>query len=83
MSAISEFADRVKAHNDKIDAAVDGLVGDVKNLNDQIAVLQASAGTITPADQALLDGIETKAKAVSEKLAALDAQTPPVPPPNP
>ena len=83
MSAISDFADKMKVHNDKVDAAVTGLQGDVKNLTDQIAALQASAGQITPADQALLDGIEAKAADVATKLDALDALTPPVAPPAP
>ncbi len=81
MSAISDFAEKMKTHNDAVDAAVDGLTGDVKNLSDQIAALQASQGQITPGDQALLDGIEAKAKVVSDKLAALDALTPPAAPP--
>ncbi len=83
MSAISDFADKMKVHNDKVDAAITGLQGDVKNLTDQIAALQASQGQITPADQALLDGIESKASDISDKLDALDALTPPVVPPTP
>jgi len=77
MSAISDFADKMKVHNDKVDAAVSGLTDDVKSLKDQITALQNSQGQITPADQALLDGIEAKAQAVSDKLEALDALTPP------
>ncbi len=83
MSAISDFAAKVTAFFDRQDTAITDLQGDVKNLNDQIAALQASQGTITPADQALLDGIQTRAQAVSDKLDALDALTPPVPPPAP
>jgi|GEM_PF-6830018 len=83
MSAISDFADKMKAHNDKVDAAVAGLQGDVKNLNDQIAALQASQGQISAADQALLDAIEAKAGDVAAKLDALDALTPPAAPPSP
>lgn len=83
MSAISDFADKMKIHNDAVDAAIAGLTGDVKNLQDQIAALQASQGTITAADQALLDGIEAKAADVQTKLSALDALTPPVAPPTP
>ena len=60
MSAISDFATKQNAHNDAIDAAVSGLTGDVKNLQDQIAKLQASQGQITPEDQALLDAIDAR-----------------------
>lgn len=80
MSAISDFAAKVNAFNDRIDAAIAGLQGDVKNLEDQIAALQNSAGQITPEDQALLDGIQARASTVADKLDALDALTPPVAP---
>ena len=80
MSKISEFADRQNAFNDRIDAAVTDLQGDIKSLNDTIAALQASVGTVTPEDQALLDQIETRAGGIATKLEALDALTPPVVP---
>lgn len=79
MSAISDFADKMKTFFDRQDTAVADLQGDVKNLQDQIAALQNSPGTITPEDQALLDGIEGQASGVADKLDALNAQTPPVP----
>lgn len=79
VQAIADFAAKVSAHNDKIDAAVTGLTGDVAELNRQIAALQNSAGTLTPEDQALLDGIESRSQGVADKLDALDALTPPVP----
>lgn len=80
MSAISDFKAKMDAHNDAMDTAIAGLQGDIKNLNDQITALQNSPGTITPADQALLDGIEAKAKSIADQLGALDAITPPAPP---
>lgn len=83
MSAISDFADKMSTHNNQVDTAIQGLTDDVGSLKQQIADLQASQGQITPADQALLDGIEAKAQAVSDKLVALDALTPPVAPPVP
>lgn len=80
MSAVSEFAGKVTAHNDKIDAAVQGLTSDVADLKAQIEALQNTAGEITAEDQALLDGIESRAQGIVDKLAALDALTPPVAP---
>lgn len=80
MTAISEFAAKQNAHNDAIDAAVAGITDDIKVLNDTIAKLQASAGTITPEDQALLDALEVRGQTVADKLSALDALTPPPPP---
>ncbi len=80
MSKISDFATKQNAFNDQMDTAVSGLTADVKNLSDQIAALQASAGEITPEDQALLDGIQARTQTVADKLTALDALTPPVVP---
>jgi methyl-accepting chemotaxis protein len=80
MSAISDFAARQAAFNDRIDQAVTGLQGDVKTLQDTIDKLQNTAGQITPEDQALLDQIDARADAVATKLEALDALTPPAPP---
>lgn len=80
MSAISEFAAKQNAHNEKINTAVTGLQDDVQTLNDKIAELQATQGAITPEDQALLDEIEAASGAVAAKLEALDALTPPKPP---
>jgi hypothetical protein len=80
MSAISDFAAKQAAHNDAIDTAVTGLQGDIKALNDKIAELQNTSGTISPEDQALLDGIEARSAAIADKIAALDALTPPAVP---
>jgi vacuolar-type H+-ATPase subunit I/STV1 len=77
MSAISDFAARVDAHNATIDVAVLGLTGDVSQLKQQITDLQNSAGTISAEDQALLDAIEARAASIAAALAALDALTPP------
>jgi len=81
MSRISEFADNIKVYQDRQDAAISDLQGDVDNLTKQVAALQTSPGAITPEDQALLDGITARVKGVSDKLDALDALTPPVTPP--
>ena len=83
MSAISDFAAKQQEHNDKISAAIDGLASDIANLNAQIAALQASAGAITPDDQALLDAADAKGAAIADQIAALDALTPPVVPTTP
>lgn len=95
MSVISEFAAKQKAFNDRQSAAIDaattsvtGLSGDIQALNDKITELQNSQGSVTPEDQALLDELQTagdalatKVEGVSSALAALDALTPPTPPP--
>lgn len=81
MSAISEFAAKQQAHNDKLDAGIDGVAGDIQVLKDLIAQLQNSAGQITPEDQATLDALEKKSGETADKVAALDELTPPPPPP--
>ncbi len=80
MSQLSDFAKTVKADFDAIGASVDGLVIDVKTLNDTITQLKAS-----PEDQALMDAAVAQGQALVDKTAALDAQTaaPPTPPPAP
>lgn len=80
MSAISDFAIAQNGYNDQMDAAIAALQGDIKALNDQITALQNSPGAVTPQDQALLDGLQTRGKNIADKLDALDALTPPVPP---
>jgi hypothetical protein len=80
MSAISDFATRQRSFNDRMDAAVEGLTGDVAELNRKIQELQNTSGAITPEDQALLDSLEERGNAIAAKLEALDGMNPPVPP---
>ncbi len=94
MSAFSEYATKQAAFNARQSAAIDslvssqaGLAADIQALNDKITALQNSAGEVTPEDQILLDQLESQATALSERseavsnaLAALDAQTPPAVP---
>ena len=96
MSQLTDFADKVDAfqkdQSDAIDAlgvSLGGLTGDVASLKQQIIDLQNSPGPVTPEDQARLDKIQataeaaaTKSKALSEALAALDAQTENAPEPT-
>ena len=82
MEAIDTFAAAVNAAFDSLGTAVDGVSADVDFLKAEIVKLQNSPGTLTPADQATLDGIQTRANALAEKVKALDAATeqPPTPP---
>ncbi len=49
-------------------------------MKDEISKLQTSSGAVTAEDQASLDRLEARSAAAADKLAALDALTPPVPP---
>lgn len=80
MSAVSDFAAKVNAFNDRVDAAITGISGDIDALNAKILELQNTSGAITPEDQALLDAIQARGEAVATKLEALDAMTAPTPP---
>lgn len=82
-SPIADYADRAKAYQDSMDASIDGIQGDVVFLNEKIAALQASQGTLTPEDQALLDQIEARGLALADKVKAVDDMTPPAPPAPP
>lgn len=75
--AISDFAAKQDAHNAAIDTAIAGLSGDIDTLNAEIKTLQTSAGAITPEDQATLDRLDAAGQSAADKLAALDALTPP------
>lgn len=81
MSAVSDFVGKMNDFFARQDTAVADLQGDIDNLVEQIAALQATQGQITPEDQALLDGIQAKAATISDKLDAMDALTPPKAPP--
>jgi hypothetical protein len=94
MTTIADFAAQMTAYNEAntasmavLSASIDGVTGDVANLNAQIAALQASATGLSAADQAVLEDIAAKAAAVATGLATmsanaatLDAVTPPVAP---
>lgn len=81
MTAVSDFAAKVTTAFTDIASHVDGLKADVDGLKAQIQKLQDSAGTLTPEDQALLDGIQAQAESAAAKLHDLDAatETPPAP----
>lgn len=80
MSAISDFATKQNAFNARLDTAIAGVTSDVAALNAKIEELQNTPGAITPEDQALLDEIETRSDAITTKMEALDALTPPAVP---
>jgi ABC-type transporter Mla subunit MlaD len=88
-TAIAEYEAKVDAAFTAIGSSVDAIVtsvagvsGDVDRLKALIAQLQASAGTVTPEDQALLDkseaavnGLASRVASVKDAMAALDAAT--------
>jgi len=77
MSAISDFAAKQTEFNNRQAVAIDGIVVDVKALNDMIEKLQNNPGPISPEDQKLLDNLEVAGDALATRLEGLDSQTPP------
>lgn len=81
MTIISDFVAKQNAHNDKIDDSISGLQEDIAALNAEILKLQTSSGEISPEDQASLDALDARGQSIADKIEALNALTPPVPPP--
>ena len=79
MSAISDFATAVQASFDKVSADLDTIVTGIANLDSMITAFQNSPGTLSAADQAALDGIQTASQALVKKADAV-VVTPPTPP---
>lgn len=74
-----EFVASQTAHNETMSAAIDGLTGDVTNLNTTIQTLKdqlANAG-LTADQQTALDALDAAGAALATRAANLDAQTPP------
>jgi hypothetical protein len=80
MGAFEDFVAAQTAHNTAVSVSLDGISGDINNLNAQIAALQAAAGGLTAEQQTALDALSAAGAALEAKAAALDALTPPVAP---
>lgn len=76
MSKITDFADQEKLDFQAMSDALDSIATDLVALNQKITDLQNSPGQVTPEDQAALDDIQAKSKAVTAKAQAL-VVTPP------
>lgn len=80
MSAISDYAAKVNASFDAIEAGVmaantslTGLVDDVAYLKEVIDKLQNNPGPISPEDQALLDSAQARTDALGTRVEAFRA----------
>lgn len=74
---VAAFNTAMNAFLDKQGTDIDNIVADQKVLTDLIAQLQSTQGQITDEDQGLLDQIQARASAITDKLDALDAANPP------
>lgn len=79
-AAVQKYVDAQTARNDSIDKAIDGLVEDEKASAALIKQLQENPGELSAEDQTALDELERRNQASLDKLQALDALNPVVPP---
>lgn len=79
-AAVQKYVDAQTARNDAIDKAIDGLVEDEKASAALIKQLQENPGELSAEDQTALDELERRNQASLDKLQALDALNPVVPP---
>lgn len=75
-AAINAFAAAEKTVLDSLVTALNGIATGVKALDDLITTLQNSPGTITAADQATLDAMQTQSKAILAQVAAINTAPP-------
>lgn len=71
------FEAEFNQYKDAIGGSLDGIVGDVKKLNDLIKQLQDTQDGWTAEDQAILDNMTLTGKSLAEKAKAADELTPP------
>lgn len=76
ISTITDWAAKEQADITGISATLDGIVTGVKALNDKIAALQNSPGTLSAYDQAALDAIQVASKDLVAKAAGISTTSP-------
>jgi uncharacterized membrane protein YccC len=78
---LKDFAAQMNDFQTQQNAAIDGLVQDQKTQSDRITALQTSidngSSDLSDADSKALSDIAANASTITQKLAALDALTPP------
>ena len=79
MSKITDWAANMQVSLAAVSATLDSIVAGVAALDTLITNFQNSPGTLAPADQAALDGIQAASAALVTKSAAISV-APPTPP---
>lgn len=83
MATFDQYVIDQREHNQATSDALNDLAGDVEGLSDLVASLKAAQGTLTDAQQAVLDELDAAGKDIADKATALANVTPPVPPTEP
>lgn len=84
MSAIQDFAVKQQAYNERMNAAVEGIRGDLDNLNEQIKKLQDAAAQnseMSDEDKEALNRLEMSSQELADKLEQIDQLNAPALPP--
>lgn len=79
--ALKNLEAQQNQYNTRHDVAVENLREDITFLSSEVTRLQGTQGELTPEDQGIVDGIESRLKGSVEKVEALAALHPPVIPP--
>lgn len=82
-SKIQEWAEKQEADLAEIEATLSGIGQGIVDLDKKISELNNSPGAITPADQGLLDAIQSKSKALVAKAQAIKVDATDGQPPAP
>lgn len=80
MSAVSDYAAKVNAFLDTQGKDIDALTTELATLNSELSAIQTSPGTLSAEDQASLDSALARTSAITDRLTALSAVTPPAAP---
>ena len=84
MSAITDWAAQEQADLSGISATLNAVVTGIAALDALITQFQNSPGTLSAADQAALDGIQSAVKALATQASAISTAPPSAaPPPTP
>lgn len=80
MTAISDYATQQNTFNADLKDDLTAIQAKIDALNATITQLQNSPGTVTPADQALIDKLVTDGQALESTADTMAGKTPPVVP---
>jgi len=75
MTTVEEYAAQAKAAQDETDAKLEAVGADVRLLMEKLAAIPVAG--LTPEQEALLTDVVNHAKAISEKVGAIDELNPP------
>lgn len=82
MARGSEYAKKVDEFMDRQDKALESIASDIKGIKDDLTAINTSGDVWTAEDQTAMDHAMARIQGATEKMEALDAETPPKPTPE-